>query len=142
MPSGTSGDFADRLAAIRRSEARRAVEVAPRAVEAPSRVVVDPPPRQRVVRPQVVEEDPNVDEEVIVVPRRHWSLIPPFFDERPRRPALPSYDPPPSREAVDRAPRGENCHYHAWPTEDMAFHRSVKCHWHRDPNDPSIRYVR
>ena len=141
--AGGGDDFADRLAAIRRSETRRPVEPAPHAVEVP------PPAAQprsaaqpRPIRPQVVEEDPEVEEEVIVVPRRHWGFIPPFFDDGPRRPVLRSYDPPPPREAMERAPRGENCHYHAWPTEDMAFHRSVKCHWHRDPNDPSIRYVR
>lgn len=114
--------FADRLAAIRRSEERRAAARAP------------------VEEPPVVEED----EEVVVVPRRGgWGFVPPFFADGPRRPALRSYDPPPPREAMgERAPRGENCHYHAWPTEDMAFHRAVKCHWHRDPDDPSIRYVR
>ena len=109
-------DFADRLAAIRRAEGRRAVEARP------------PPP----------DDD---EEEIVVAPRRRWGFVPPFFDERPRGPVLRPYEAPP-RVVTESAPHEENCHYHAWPTEDMAFHRTVRCHWHRDPDDPSIRYVR
>ena len=117
---GNGGDFADRLAAIRRDEARRAVE------------------RPRHVAPPEDYED----EEVVVVPRPRWGWQPPvFFDDRPRGPVLRSFERP-AREASSRGPIGENCHYHAWPTEDMAFHRQVQCHWHRDPGDPSLRYVR
>lgn len=119
-PAG-SGDFADRLAAIRRAESRRAAE----------RRAVEPPP-------PAYEDD---DEEVVVVPRRPWGWVPPFFGGERHGPALRSYEPPP-RIVTERAVRGENCHYHAWPTEEMAFHRTVRCHWHRDPEDPSIRYVR
>ncbi len=117
---GESGDFADRLAAIRRAESHRAVE------------------RRRPAEPPPAYED---DEEVVVVPRRHWGWIPPFFGGERRGPVLRSYEAPP-RVVTERAVRGENCHYHAWPTEDMAFHRTVRCHWHRDAEDASIRYVR
>lgn len=112
-PAGADG-FADRLAAIRRAEGRRAVE---------------PPPM--------------ADDEEVVVPARprRWGFVPPFFDGAPRGPVLRSFEEPP-REASRRDPRADNCHYHAWPTEEMVFHRTVRCHWHQDPDDPSIRYVR
>ncbi len=117
---GGNGDFADRLAAIRRDEARRAVE------------------RPRYVPPPEDYED----EEVVVVPRPRWGWQPPvFFDDRPHGPVLRPFERP-AREAASRGPVGENCHYHAWPTEDMAFHRQIQCHWHRDPRDSSLRYVR
>jgi hypothetical protein len=113
------GDFADRLATIRREESRRVIE-----------------------RPRYVPQPEDDDEEVVVVPGPRWGWQPPaIFDDRPRGPVLRSFERP-SREAASRDPVGENCHYHAWPTEDMAFHRQVQCHWHRDPRDPSLRYVR
>ena len=111
-------DFADRLATIRRSESRRAVEA-----------------------PPMVEED---EEDVIVVPprrNRDWGFLPPLFgSDEPRRPALRSFDPP---ARVVRTPdaQGQNCHFHAYPTDDMTFHRDIRCHWHQDRDDPSIRYV-
>lgn len=37
---------------------------------------------------------------------------------------------------------GDNCHYHAFPGDGMRFHREIRCHWHEDAGDPSIRYVR
>lgn len=114
-----TGDFADRLAAIRRAESRRAVEA-------------------RKIAPPVDETDEEV---IVVAPRRPWGWVPPFFQDRPRGPVLRPYEAPP-RTVSERDLRGENCHYHAWPTDEMAFHRSVRCHWHRDPEDPSIRYVR
>lgn len=37
---------------------------------------------------------------------------------------------------------GDNCHYHVYPSDGMRFHREIRCHWHEDAGDPSIRYVR
>lgn len=110
-------DFSERLGAIRRSESRRAVEA----------------------EPPIVDEE---DDGVIVVPRRRgWGFLPPLFgSDEPPRPALRSFDPP-DRLVRNRPSRAENCHYHAYPTDDMTFHRDVRCHWHDDPNDPSLRYV-
>lgn len=111
----SNGDFADRLATVRRDEQRR--------LQAP---------------PATGWED---DEEVVVVPqRRGWSILPPFFDDRPTRPVLRPYDPPP--RVAERPVGHSNCHYHAWPTEEMDFHREIACHWHANPRDPSLRYVR
>ena len=111
---GQSGDFADRLATVRRDEARR--------LQAPSPAWDD--------------------EEIVESPRRRgWSIIPPFFDDGPPRPVLRPFEPPP-RLASERPVGHSNCHFHAWPTEDMEFHRAVECHWHRNARDPSLRYVR
>lgn len=33
------------------------------------------------------------------------------------------------------------CHYHAYPTAGMEYHRSVRCHRHARWNHPSLRYV-
>lgn len=146
--TGDRGDFADRLATIRRSEegaVRRAEEpVAPRVLGAPPRWLEAPPSvadeeDTRIVTPPPMRE-----------PRRGWRRdweedggpIPPAgIDDEPARPALRSFDPP-GRVARDRSRDGENCHFHAYPADDMAFHRDVRCHWHDDARDPSIRYVR
>ena len=66
-------------------------------------------------------------------------MPPAGIPEAADRPALRSWDRP---DRVAGAPHGESCHYHLYPTDDMAFHREVRCHWHEDPRDPSIRYVR
>lgn len=107
-----SRDFADRLATVRREEGRRL-----RAAPAP----ID-------------------DEEVVVVPRRGWSIFPSFEDEPPARPVLRAFEPPP--RVAERPVAHSNCHFHAWPTEEMEFHRDVQCHWHRNARDTSLRYVR
>ena len=92
----------------------------------------------------MIEPLPEDEEDVIVAappPReQRWGFVPPFFGG-PRGEVLRPFEAPP-REAMRREVRGENCHYHAWPTEDMAFHRGIRCHWHQDPGEPSLRYVR
>ncbi|WP_407050035.1 hypothetical protein [Methyloraptor flagellatus] len=88
------------------------------------------------------------DEEVVIERPRRWSLFPPYYyGDRPveRRPVLRPYEPEP-RIRTYAEPRthyaGQNCHFHAYPVEGMPFHRDVRCHWHRDADDPSLRYVR
>jgi hypothetical protein len=107
-------DFADRLAAVRRDEGRR--------------LRAAPPP---------IDDD---EAEIVVVPRRGWSIFPSFEDEVPARPVLRPFDPPP--RVAERPAAHSNCHFHAWPTEEMEFHRDVQCHWHRHARDTSLRYVR
>ena len=107
-----SRDFADRLAAVRREEGRR--------------LRAAPPPIE--------------DDEVVVVPRRGWSIFPSFEDEAPARPVLRPFEAPP--RVAERPVSHSNCHFHAWPTEEMEFHRDVQCHWHRNARDTSLRYVR
>jgi hypothetical protein len=87
------------------------------------------------------------DEEVVVVPRRRtwsaWGWVP-FVgpgDPRPPLRAYPSQPGESGRLARDQR-LDDSCHWHAWPVEGMAFHREIRCHWHEDPGDPSIRYVR
>jgi ribonuclease E len=108
-----SRDFADRLATVRREEGRRL-----RAAPSP------------------IEEDDGE----IVAPRRGWSIFPSFEDEAPPRPVLRPFSPPP--RVAERPVGHSNCHFHAWPTEEMEFHRDVQCHWHRNARDTSLRYVR
>lgn len=88
------------------------------------------------------------DEEVVIERPRRWSLFPPYYyGDRPveRRSVLRPYEPEP-RIRTYAEPRthyaGQNCHFHAYPVEGMPFHRDVRCHWHRDADDPSLRYVR
>lgn len=140
----SSSDFADRLATIRRAE------------EPPPRVL-GAPPRNLEVPPSVADDEdtrivtPSLPRDGRYVPRRSRDAD---WDDDARLPpaGIPGDDPPPRRalrpfESPDRmvragAPRGEDCHYHAYPTDDMAFHRDIRCHWHDDPNDPSIHYTR
>lgn len=140
----SSSDFADRLATIRRAE------------EPPPRVL-GAPPRNLEVPPSVADDEdtrivtPSLPRDERYVPRRSRDAD---WDDDARLPpaGIPGDDPPPRRalrpfEGPDRmvragAPRGEDCHYHAYPTDDMAFHRDIRCHWHDDPNDPSIHYTR
>ena len=140
----SSSDFADRLATIRRSE------------EAPPRVL-GAPPRYLDVPPSVADEEdtrivtPSMPRDERYAPRARRDAD---WDDDGRLPpaGIPGDDPPPRRalrpfDGPDRmvragAPRGENCHYHAYPSDDMAFHRDIRCHWHDDPNDPSIHYTR
>ena len=117
--SSTSGrdDFADRLATVRRDESRR---------------LQAPPPASW-----------DDEEEVVVAPRRRgWSVLPPFLggDEPPPRAVLRPFEAPP--RLAERPTGHSNCHYHAWPSEEMEFHRAVECHWHRNARDPSLRYLR
>lgn len=88
------------------------------------------------------------DEEVVIERPRRWSLFPPYYyGDGPveRRTVLRPYEPEP-RIRTYTEPRahyaGQNCHFHAYPVEGMPFHRDVRCHWHRDADDPSLRYVR
>ncbi len=101
----------------------------------------------------MADDDVDVDgeeEEVIEAgPRRsRWGWTPPplFGDDRPPEPVLRSFEPPLRRAARDRDTGAEDdrddCHYHVWPTDEMRFHRAVRCHPHADPTDPSIRRVR
>lgn len=144
-PGAGASDFADRLATIRRSE-----ETAPRVLGDPPRYLEVPPSIEddedtRIVTPSIPRDDrydrpnrrrdSNWDDENRVPP----AGIP--EDDPPPRGALRPYDGP-DRVVRSSAPRGENCHYHAYPADDMAFHRDVRCHWHEDPNDPSIHYTR
>lgn len=117
-PQTEAQNFAARLEALRRGDVR--------------------PPSSMEAAP------PEDDEEVVVVPRRrHWSAWSwvPFVGDPGPRPTLRTYPTQPSRVARDERV-DDSCHWHAWPVEGMAFHREIRCHWHDDPNDPSIRYVR
>ncbi len=145
--SAGASDFADRLATMRRSEegTPRVLGAPPRYLEVPpsvddeedTRVVTPSLPRdERYDRPKYRRDsDSNWDDEGPLPPAGI-----PGDDPAPRRTLRP-YDTP-DRIVRSGTPRGENCHYHAYPADDMPFHREVRCHWHEDPNDPSIHYTR
>lgn len=120
--------------------------VSPNAVAAEPRAV---PPQQRTAavpaQPQhgvVVVRRPmffglfgpevNVTERVVI-------LTPPAnigsTQASPRPPA------PIAAPRVVRRP-AENCHYHTRQAPGMGYaHGDIQCHWHQDPNHPSLRYV-
>ncbi|MEJ1161803.1 hypothetical protein [Prosthecomicrobium sp. N25] len=78
-------------------------------------------------------------------PSRRWSerfvYTYPYY--RPGTPVLRPYAAQPYAY-YRQAPRvGGNCHYHAYPAEGAGpFHREIRCHWHEEPDDPSLRYAR
>lgn len=101
--------------------------------------------RRRPVAPEgrrYLEDDESSS---VYVHRPRWS---PYYGYQYYRPyaegrVLRPYEPIPP-QAYYRAPQraGENCHFHAYPVDGMRFHRDIKCHWHEDAEDTSLRYAR
>lgn len=90
-------------------------------------------------RPRVIEPE---DDYLYGRPAAPFGFRP-YAYVRPYRegPALRSFEPSPQFQ-YRRGGSDMGCHSHAFPTDDMRFHRDVQCHWHEDPADFSLRYVR
>lgn len=119
-----------------------AVAAEPRVAPPQQRTAVMPPPAQPqhgvvvVRRPMffgLFGPEVNVTERVVI-------LTPPAnigsTQAGPRPPA-----PIAAPRVVNRRP-AENCHYHTRQVPGMGYaHSDIQCHWHQEPNHPSLRYV-